>query len=404
VGASATLLALLIGPMFQETVVHRAVWLPDAIHNATAPVSKLFAPPTNPELPKLDVGMKGTILNGLTSANTSSLTPSFSCPSGNCTYNAPYTSLGICHACQKVEVTRRCEDVKGSPVCNYTIPSGHLLHNLPSKFPGEFNFVNVSTAFNLSSKMAIAQNDVVDQFDLVRASIISLTNGPLCQTNGSNPVFTLINRDNATQSKLFGGGVIGAYCDLALCTNTYRADITDTVISEKTIASSDARNLSSPTYFTLVENEYDPVVLPNSCYINGEAYTLEEYKGSNNNSWEYTELFQSIGGGNLSSDTVKVPIDCVFAMRRVTYQSFTQFMSGNPFFLDSSGTSDSNTGVAGGLFSFYPNDPSLAQSFANLVFGIEPLFNNGNASFESIDASFGRLVVSSVMNTSLVHG
>lgn len=79
-------------------------------------------------------------------------------------------------------------------------------------------------------------------------------------------------------------------------------------------------------------------------------------------------------------------------MPRVTYQSIQQFMTSNPVFLDGYGGSDSNTGVAGGVFSFYPNAVDLPSSLVNQVaFGVEPIFNNGNASFESIDAAFERL-------------
>jgi hypothetical protein len=69
-----------------------------------------------------------------------------------------------------------------------------------------------------------------------------------------------------------------------------------------------------------------------------------------------------------------------------------QFMTTNPVFLDGFGGSDSNTGVAGGMFSFYPNAGDQPILLVNQVaFGVEPIFNNGNASFESIDAAFGRL-------------
>jgi hypothetical protein len=137
----------------------------------------------------------------------------------------------------------------------------------------------------------------------------------------------------------------------------------------------------------------DPAILPDECYIDGKAYPLDQYKDSSNNSWTYVELQQTIARGKDSSspNTTNVPIDCVFAMRLITYQSLYQFMISNPFFLDESGTSDSNTGVAGGVFSFYPNGGDLPALLANQVFGIEPLFNNGNASFQSINASFERL-------------
>jgi hypothetical protein len=237
-------------------------------------------------------------------------------------------------------------------------------------------------------------HELLAQFDLVRVSVISLTNGPLCSTNGNNPDCTLANRDNTTQSKLFEGGAIGAYCDLALCTNTYTADVTESRISEKIIATTDARNSNLTQYFFMGSDgvRYDPAILPDQCYIDGKSYTLEEYKDSSNKSWTYTELQQTIGGGNsnYSSETAKVPVDCVFAMPLVTYESLLLFMNANPFFLDGSGSSDSDNGMAGGIFSFYPNTESPSR-FINQVFGVEPLFNNGNASFGSIDAAFGRL-------------
>ena len=399
IGALVTILAIAIGPMLQETVVLRSAWLPDSDRNASAPISKFFAPNTNPQLPKLDIGLKGTILNGLSAANTSARDPIYGCPSGNCTFSRPYTSLGVCHACQRLEVTRQCNAQNN---CNYTLANGHILTNnpTPSGFEGDFNFINVSTAFDTTALMTgIINNNLVEHFDVTRASIISLTNGPLCKTNGSNPDCVLDTRDNATQTQLFDGGVIGAYCDLALCSKTYRADITDARLTEHIIDTTDYRDTSAVHYAVEATDalgmyQADPAVLPGECYLDGKAYSKDEYMASNNESWSYIELLQTMGGGNQNfSDTrARAPIHCVFAMRRVTYASLIQFMTRNPVFLDGSGTSDSNTGVAGGVFSFLPNGGDSPFLFANqAAFGVEPIFNNGNASFESIDASFGRL-------------
>ena len=398
IGALATLLAVAIGPMLQETVVLQSTWIPDPDRNASAPISKFFAPATNPQLPKLDIGLKGTILNGLSAMNTSAQEPIYGCPSGNCTFSRPYTSLGVCHACQRMPVTRQCNAQNN---CNYTLGNGHVLINsgIAAGFQGDFNFINVTTGLNLTTPMATVSDDLIEQLDVVRASIISLTNGPLCKTNGTNPDCVLDNRDNATQSQLFDGGVIGAYCDLALCANTYKAKISDARLTETIVNSTDYRDMVTPHYFVKATDETgitraDPAVLPEKCYIEGKQYTMDEYMGSNNESWSYVELLQTHGNGNqnFSSTPAKVPIHCVFAMRRVTYQSLAQFMTSNPVFLDGSGTSDSNTGVAGGVFSFIPNGGEQNFLFANqAAFGVEPIFNNGNASFESIDASFGRL-------------
>ncbi|KIV99530.1 uncharacterized protein PV09_08832 [Verruconis gallopava] len=393
VGAITTLLAVIIGPMLQETIVLRTAWRPSPIRNATVPVSKYFAPDTNPELPKLDVGMKGVILNGLSSANSSVLTPQFGCPSGNCTYSTPYSSLAICHSCQRVELTRQCTQFDN---CNYTLSNGHTLINPPIRgnYSGDFAFINVSTSFNLTRQMAIPYNEITDQYDILRASIISLTNGPLCHSNGTNPDCVLDNRDNATQAKLFDGGAIGAYCDLFLCVNTYTASVSESSVSEQIIGSSNARNTSRPQYsFAAIDrtgaDHPSEVILPDECYIGGIRYSVAEYKDSSNQSWTYVELNQTVQAKK-SFSTTKVPIECIFGMRGVTYQSMFQFMTSNPFFLDGNGVSDSNTGVAGGLFSFYSN--AITQSLPNTAaFGVEPLFNNGNASFESIDATFERL-------------
>jgi hypothetical protein len=398
IGAVATILAIAIGPMLQETVVLRQGWMQNPNRDAFAPVSKFFAPPTNPALPKLDIGLKGTILNGLSAANTSAREPTFACPSGNCTFEQPYTSLGVCHACQRMELTRLCNDANA---CNYTLANGHTLinNNVASGFGGDFNFINVTTTFDLNGPMKYPNENVSEQFDVVRASIISLTNGPLCYTNGSNPDCILDNRDNATQQQLFDGGAIGMYCDLAMCTNTYSAEISDSRLKETTLASTDARDTALPRYGILATDglgieRNDPVILPDQCYINGTPYALETYKNSSTPTWTYVDVYQSLGNGSdeYSPYPAKVPRDCVFAMPLVTYRSIAQFMTSNPVFLDGSGTSDSNTGVAGGVFSFIPSGSDASFLFVNqAAFGVEPIFNNGNASFESIDATFGRL-------------
>lgn len=176
IGAVAILLSVVIGPMLQETVVLSSKWLPDSMTNSTAPVSKLFSPPSNPQLPKLDPGLKGAILNGLLSANGFKSVPDYGCASSNCTFDTIFSSLSICHSCKNVPVSRQCNSI-GS--CNYTITNGHTLINSPG-LGGDFSFMNVSTAFSETGLMeGIVEDSLYTQYAFVRASIISLTNGPL---------------------------------------------------------------------------------------------------------------------------------------------------------------------------------------------------------------------------------
>lgn len=355
-GAIIILSTIGIGPLLQETVRFNAIAVPELSRNATAPVTQFYSPnQTLGSTGPVNQPMQAAILGGLLSSGNIDNAVTFDCPTGNCTFTAPYSSLGICHVCAQQELVRNCDshdhDYIDNP-CEVTLPNGHRL-------AGEgMNSINVSTAY----EPQIA--DIENVLPFLTVSIISLTDGP---------------GPNCTNTDAQGECIdaIGAECDLFFCVKSYKASISENVVNEEMISVS-----SLPGYNA---SDHDPdsttTYIPRPCFIEGTAYSLDQLSQTHDQSLNMV----TVALGNQTSTTspnqttITVPDQCVFQVNIMTYDRLWEYMYENPGLFD--GIGNTSTGKATGGYT--PGN-----------FGVAPLYNNGNASFGSIDTVFQTLALS----------
>ncbi|GAB7355258.1 hypothetical protein MBLNU459_g5805t1 [Dothideomycetes sp. NU459] len=379
-GALIVLSTIAIGPMLQETIRIKIISIPNPLRNATAPIAQSYTPVEsivgNGDA-VLDLPMKAAILDGLLSPSGNNSAVTLDCPTGNCTFSIPYTSLGVCHVCEPQKLDRVCYsylntygDSVGAPgtACNYTLPNGHMLNynggndgaviNVTTLAYGNWSDDSWAPAIDAGSKVWWPGGEL----NFARISLISLTNGPNC-TNGGNPESDC--RPPSLSQNTTDAGMIGAHCGLYLCIKSFVANITENVVNEEMIAITPTvgQNMTQILY-------PDWALVADPCFINGTAYTFSEMVHLSSSLFDMRTPVEGSG--------VYVPAQCIHDVSYYATQALIDWVTDNTSLLDGIGTAV--FGMAEGAWVFTP--PNL---------GVEPLFNKGNSSYEYIDAAFDKL-------------
>ena len=132
IGAFVTIAALAIDPFAQQLVRYYNCRVADLTLSATVPRTSLYDETGRDEgsgVYTLDPGVQAAINNGI--YNTGGIIP-FNCPSGNCTFDTPYHSIGYCTSCSDISnrltihVTNFTSTSEPfiTTVVNTTLPSG----------------------------------------------------------------------------------------------------------------------------------------------------------------------------------------------------------------------------------------------------------------------------------------
>lgn len=139
IGAIATVLALGLDPIIQQTVSINAHVVnstePATIGRAqsflryehlSVPNAKGMEGYTDFPLPPTDMiaAMFDGIFSGASGPNTSSSSPNLSCPTGNCTF-PPFQTLAVCSECENITnaLHEKCDN-REATVCDYSLPNG----------------------------------------------------------------------------------------------------------------------------------------------------------------------------------------------------------------------------------------------------------------------------------------
>lgn len=348
IGAAIVLSTIGIGPTLQETVKFHVATVPSSTKNATAPIAKVYDPNqvrVGAGLASMDLPMKAAILDGVLLPASDNTAVTFDCPTGNCTFTDPFTSMGICHTCVQQKITSHC-GATVSENCNYTLPNGHFLNGQDTLYT-----INVSTA---------QTTNIVNSSPVAEVSIVTMTWQPDC-TNSTQDLC-------ATPLGSTGYSALGVECDLFFCTKSYETTISENVVNERILSLSPlpGQNASEEIYNVGGYIEY----IADPCYIDGKPYNLTQTKQMRNKTLELMTLFH----GTIEQN-VTVPAQCVFGVYFAAQNSLQSFMTGNVGLWD--GMGEAVYGMAIDEYAFF-----------GTAVGVEPLFGGGNASFRSIDTVF----------------
>lgn len=208
--------------------------------------------------------MVAAVYRGLYAGNPN-LTVTPNCPTGNCTWSTPYTTLGVCSLC--TNVTSLIEKVCGNytvlyydgnptgdpvPYCNYTLPGSPLSESGPQQIiPSVMSFYSnttlVSAANGPASNTSHFGDDLVAHMGAV--SILRADWELVSDENNTDYRYYKLTNINATE------------CGLDLCAIKYRGVVNQGVFTETTLetfTNTTASWAMMPNEFTASVDIYPP--------------------------------------------------------------------------------------------------------------------------------------------------
>ncbi|KAF2136392.1 uncharacterized protein K452DRAFT_292425 [Aplosporella prunicola CBS 121167] len=216
-GALLSVIVLAIDPFVQQIVTYPSRTVPGAIHNATIPVATGYdgyAPGGIMGTKDPTLAIKAAVYSGLYGSDMTgnggsdfAVTPF--CSTGNCTWEAPYSSLAMCTKCANITESLK-SNCSGSLIpdrCNYTLPSGLTLGG---QFIGGNAFMESNAYGEPSSVHFNGTSGIIASVQTIRGL-----------------------HDLSAQSLL---GAVANECILYPCVNTYRASVVGGNFSEHKIA------------------------------------------------------------------------------------------------------------------------------------------------------------------------
>jgi hypothetical protein len=295
----------------------------------------------------LDPPMQAALYEGVYNS-FSSITPT--CPTGNCTF-PHYRTVGMCSGCN--DISNTINTTCGAPTyagasfvpCNWTLPSGLNL--------------------NMSEGVVMRMATVVDTTALAVSEIITFTelldydrNHLVDITEGTGP----------------SSDVMALQCSLYPCVRTYdmvdmQNQNTEVLLDTSEMAQQNNFNVSS--FVTTKQPVGDYMVpyigAPVPCLLDGTYYDATSFtEHSETNTWPVTGLLPN-------NATAYLPSSCVFM-----YGSTLGLEDYLPTFLEGSVTQASEVSFA---------DPAWMMQ----------LYNNGNASLQTINATWTAIADSMTM-------
>ncbi|KAK5658337.1 hypothetical protein OQA88_2313 [Cercophora sp. LCS_1] len=381
VGTLVTMVSLAIGPFTQQAVKSVLCDFPVPGSLAGVPVARYLLPRSD------DIGTGGghtqtwtlrdpmilALFKGLMETTSNDVLP-IACATGNCTFGqgpgGSYASLGVCSKC--ADITSKLELVHAGSWPVYRLP-GNLSVQVGTREPLSVNF-NINTTTS-----SLAQTEWTD------SSIVTLTVNGCVRTNvpgnfGWDCPHSAQNtydhlRDDDSLVPINERSVVAAQCTLYPCARLYSGEIRQGLLRETILATFPAA--LPPKYKTGVPfsssgvdalDNYTAIIEP--CVVGGKLYDRFNFSSSGLPSSEV-----SIG-----DTVVPVPSQCVYNMPVSWGAAFRR---------------EGFTTTSAFCFPVVTSDPEVLYPSVECASNrwLNPLFNNGNASFESISTAFDRMAL-----------
>jgi hypothetical protein len=384
VGALVTVVAIAVDPFTQQAVRFYSCSRPAPNANATLPRANIYdqeGTHVGAGQNILDLPLKAAISNGLSDSGGNYSSVPVHCPSGSCSFAGEigaFTTLGICNECADisslVNVTHYPNTTSPQGITytlyNYTLPNGLLL-NQPVIDSGYTStpYIFTSPQWNTPTNPSLFHNTLASIGNL---SVLSFTldNGTSSSTRANHHY---AEPPPGYGPDSLGYNVMAVQCNLYLCTKTYNATVTEGKLSETIVSSRGAGppDLSDVSDLS-VYGATTTVPLP--CLIDGVPYNLSAVSGHFPNNPRYTFY-------NASGQNTYVLNDCVYQVTQAPWLGLTDY------FNDVSGVSGSPfTGEGDGFY--------LYDTVQFSPYWIEPFYNKGYATLESVNETMTALSTS----------
>ncbi|TID14532.1 hypothetical protein E2P81_ATG08484 [Venturia nashicola] len=333
--------------------------------------------------------VKGAIVNGLSDPTGNLSAVSAVCGTGNCTF-PDYSSAGMCSKC--IDVTSLITEVlfnqtnshSSVPFSNLTLPNGLSIGNSPSDQPSQW--LNISTDSNLEwaqisdSAMLAGLSASIYNFTLLQITDANCS----ITVNSTNKFGTVsYNYDCPQHGKNFSPGwrnygFLATSCAIFPCAKTYHSNVTNGVLDEQVLAEVPLlEDLSQPASAVP-----DQVAFKSPCVVEGQSYDLSNIS-------KVPSLHRSFNTTEINGKNVTVPSECFYSVSGIWSRALTLFLgttlAGFCYLPDTNGypmNIDPRYRTAVRCATDFFSQTATADSW-----WLQELFNNGNATFGSVETS-----------------
>ncbi|KAK6853870.1 hypothetical protein PG995_010682 [Apiospora arundinis] len=374
VAAMVTISSLAIGPFTQQAI--KTVACPQVLEDANASIPVAHFMPGRAKYYRIaagqwevDVDMKGAMIQALTNPSSNDSKIVASCETGNCTFpsfadDITHSSIAMCSTCfDTTPLIKKTVNTTmiGNPT-NHTLPNGQWVSQWNERV-----YLNTRADWNLSwaSSAFTDEYRTIAQDSLLNLTVMSFTDAPCANNSGildcpHNATATVRGKNQVTD-------YIATTCAFYPCMQNYHARLARGILEERVVS-------SVPALKNWVEagnpaNSFSPYVnhtaLKTPCVVDGSTYDLKS---------NWTDIPKVPGrefvGININGTNYTAPNECLYKLESIYGMAMTKFMEK---LLAGTCSHDNRQGQ---------------QLWCDDLWWLAPLYDQGNATFASIDRQF----------------
>ncbi|QDS68752.1 hypothetical protein FKW77_004803 [Venturia effusa] len=345
--------------------------------------------------------IKAAIMDGLVNPSGNLSAVSAICPTGNCNFTEydgiTHSSLGLCSRC--IDVTSMIREIIGTQPDGYgqggteqqynlTLPNGLIIGgaHMSGSLAWPKTFLNTSTYSDLDwahisdDAMLAALPSAVHNL-----TILQLTDSNCTITESrSSWTYSCPNQDLNVSASWNAFSMVAAACTLYPCVSNYHGKVTGGILDERVVNKAPALTNYTDPSSRYLGNDVDRKHFNVPCVVDKHQYTLENISTLSNTNFTLFNVTSSNG------KNVAVPGECYFHFDGNYVVALKRFLAA---------TLEGICYIPGHLEGAIDQDPQLraelqCDSDARNVnngspnfWWLQSLYNNGNATFQSIDES-----------------
>lgn len=388
-----------MNPFIQQFIQYYSCSQPKPSAYASIPRINYYSPGdlhTGAGQANLNLPMRGVVFASIMNPSGDTGIP-FTCPTGNCTFGNPYTTLEICssgrnaayysenscgNSTSVVEQFSNGTEVYGSHFsCSATLPNGLFVLQPPCSTEAMQIMQTASNRTNFTDALPINglgfANFSMVAFTTSNCTSDWVTGGarhPETDCIVANAVYTSDDLQEAVtkshpQWPMYNA--MAAECTLSYCLQTYNTSIRDGVLQEIAIPVTMKPLLQDDVPPRIENGLLDYIAVP--CYVNGTALDIGEITNG------------SFGGVPITFNNTNgtIPHECLYTIQLEDYEALSGYFGPE-------GITDNNFFTGIGSIAYLDE---VAPGFPNIFEPqwLEPLFNDATANLPTVRNVFSGL-------------
>lgn len=383
-----------MGPFTQQTIRTFACGLPSHNDSASVPIAEYLSYQTDigtyavgsarvtaQVSPQMSIAVLEGIVGSLDQVNH---IPA-SCPTGNCDFYDPaggpisYSSLAICSS---------CEDISDHIMATHIVPEKHGAHYWVYDFsPTDPSYLSIrdgsksnfmfkdgtGTFLNIQAPNKEGYGSRADYSPSTNITFMSFTWADCSLPASYSDYWDWYDKVDCSSHSRFPGlqskvGLVAANCSMDICVRNYASKVRNGEMEEKTISVNKDVLVAVHDELT-ASNDASYRFIRDPCYLNGQKYSIANLSQvPHSPGRNFTKLL-------VNNESVEVPLECMFGIDKGFGWGIFQYLHD----LFGTGCTINNWGPDGDWIVCLD------------AWWYKPLFNQGNASLESVSAAFEKL-------------